>query len=106
MARHATFVIGGAAEQLRDHALQSFGEHCPYLGLLISGESINDTVDGFRSVIGVPMYSALILSLIHISEPTRPLYISYAVFCLKKKKNNKTNNTTIAKTRHINVSDL
>ena len=23
-----------------------------------------------------------ILSLIHISEPTRPLYISYAVFCL------------------------
>ena len=28
-----------------------------------------------------PMY----LSLIHISEPTRPLYISYAVFCLKKK---------------------
>ena len=25
------------------------------------------------------------LSLIHISEPTRPLSISYAVFCLKKK---------------------
>eukprot|EP00831_Metopus_contortus_P029046 TRINITY_DN23976_c0_g1_i1.p1 TRINITY_DN23976_c0_g1~~TRINITY_DN23976_c0_g1_i1.p1 ORF type:complete len:197 (-),score=39.09 TRINITY_DN23976_c0_g1_i1:50-640(-) len=33
------------------------------------------------------------LSLIHISEPTRPLYISYAVFCLKKKKN--TNNQTV-----------
>eukprot|EP00658_Telonema_sp_P-2_P030680 TRINITY_DN2312_c0_g1_i5.p1 TRINITY_DN2312_c0_g1~~TRINITY_DN2312_c0_g1_i5.p1 ORF type:complete len:552 (-),score=108.50 TRINITY_DN2312_c0_g1_i5:21-1676(-) len=31
-------------------------------------------------------YSALILSLIHISEPTRLLSISYAVFCLKKKK--------------------
>ena len=30
--------------------------------------------------------TALDLSLIHISEPTRPLYISYAVFCLKKKK--------------------
>ena len=29
---------------------------------------------------------SLDLSLIHISEPTRPLYISYAVFCLKKKK--------------------
>ncbi len=27
-----------------------------------------------------------ILFLINISEPTRPLYISYAVFCLKKKK--------------------
>src|SRR5678815_1225902 len=30
--------------------------------------------------------SALYLSLIHISEPTRLLSISYAVFCLKKKK--------------------
>ncbi len=29
------------------------------------------------------------LSLIHISEPTRLLSISYAVFCLKKKKTNK-----------------
>ena len=29
----------------------------------------------------------LMLSLIHISEPTRLLSISYAVFCLKKKKN-------------------
>ena len=28
------------------------------------------------------------LSLIHISEPTRLLSISYAVFCLKKKKSN------------------
>eukprot|EP00826_Nyctotherus_ovalis_P028809 TRINITY_DN22713_c0_g1_i1.p1 TRINITY_DN22713_c0_g1~~TRINITY_DN22713_c0_g1_i1.p1 ORF type:complete len:161 (-),score=44.12 TRINITY_DN22713_c0_g1_i1:7-489(-) len=35
-----------------------------------------------HSFVGHPMY----LSLIHISEPTRPLYISYAVFCLKKKK--------------------
>eukprot|EP00658_Telonema_sp_P-2_P075940 TRINITY_DN65804_c0_g1_i1.p1 TRINITY_DN65804_c0_g1~~TRINITY_DN65804_c0_g1_i1.p1 ORF type:complete len:103 (-),score=11.04 TRINITY_DN65804_c0_g1_i1:7-315(-) len=30
--------------------------------------------------------SGRILSLIHISEPTRLLSISYAVFCLKKKK--------------------
>ena len=28
---------------------------------------------------------AIMLSLIHISEPTRPRLISYAVFCLKKK---------------------
>ena len=28
----------------------------------------------------------LFLSLIHISEPTRRYAISYAVFCLKKKK--------------------
>eukprot|EP00658_Telonema_sp_P-2_P043576 TRINITY_DN31501_c0_g1_i1.p1 TRINITY_DN31501_c0_g1~~TRINITY_DN31501_c0_g1_i1.p1 ORF type:complete len:125 (-),score=30.04 TRINITY_DN31501_c0_g1_i1:12-386(-) len=31
------------------------------------------------------------LSLIHISEPTRLLSISYAVFCLKKKKKDKAN---------------
>eukprot|EP00658_Telonema_sp_P-2_P011369 TRINITY_DN14321_c0_g2_i1.p2 TRINITY_DN14321_c0_g2~~TRINITY_DN14321_c0_g2_i1.p2 ORF type:complete len:118 (+),score=35.05 TRINITY_DN14321_c0_g2_i1:474-827(+) len=30
--------------------------------------------------------SVFFLSLIHISEPTRLLSISYAVFCLKKKK--------------------
>ena len=36
----------------------------------------------------VPMgQAAPLLSLIHISEPTRPRLISYAVFCLKKKKN-------------------
>ena len=29
---------------------------------------------------------AVMLSLIHISEPTRLLSNSYAVFCLKKKK--------------------
>mgnify|MGYP002684345294 CR=1 FL=1 len=35
------------------------------------------------------------LSLIHISEPTRLLSVSYAVFCLKKKtKTNKTYNNT------------
>ena len=31
-------------------------------------------------------YKFLYLSLIHISEPTRQAEISYAVFCLKKKK--------------------
>ena len=33
------------------------------------------------------MLNLLQLSLIHISEPTRLGMISYAVFCLKKKKN-------------------
>ena len=31
-----------------------------------------------------------VLSLIHISEPTRQAEISYAVFCLKKKKQKTT----------------
>ena len=34
------------------------------------------------------VYYILTLSLIHISEPTRRTPISYAVFCLKKKKQN------------------
>src|SRR5665809_76827 len=36
-----------------------------------------------------PCPAFLILSLIHISEPTRLRRISYAVFCLKKKKTQK-----------------
>ena len=36
-----------------------------------------------------PQYGLYTLSLIHISEPTRLGMISYAVFCLKKKKNKK-----------------
>jgi len=37
----------------------------------------------------------LILSLIHISEPTRLGMISYAVFCLKKKNNNHMANNMV-----------
>ena len=45
----------------------------------------------------------LMLSLIHISEPTRLGMISYAVFCLKKKKQKENNNSTqIERTTHIN----
>ena len=35
------------------------------------------------------------LSLIHISEPTRQAEISYAVFCLKKKKKKEKNKKTV-----------
>ena len=38
------------------------------------------------TALAVPIF---LLSLIHISEPTRRTPISYAVFCLKKKKNTK-----------------
>ena len=38
----------------------------------------------------VPLQHAEGLSLIHISEPTRLGMISYAVFCLKKKKKKRT----------------
>ena len=49
----------------------------------------------FRTCVFLPCatslvsYSLIFLSLIHISEPTRRTPISYAVFCLKKKKQKK-----------------
>ena len=40
----------------------------------------------YRRVPKLKHFPLVNLSLIHISEPTRLLSISYAVFCLKKKK--------------------
>ena len=48
---------------------------------------------GWKKCGGHPGSRGYELSLIHISEPTRLLSTSYAVFCLKTKKNN-TNKTT------------
>src|SRR5660397_117174 len=42
------------------------------------------------------------LSLIHISEPTRLRRISYAVFCLKKKKNKKLTNQRFSTEYRLN----
>ena len=42
-------------------------------------------IKGFQAL-AEEFEAAYMLSLIHISEPTRLLSISYAVFCLKKKK--------------------
>src|SRR5674476_147839 len=46
---------------------------------------LNDPYDCNRYIFDFNK-TPLILSLIHISEPTRQAEISYAVFCLKKKK--------------------
>ena len=43
------------------------------------------------------LYKPNILSLIHISEPTRQEAISYAVFCLKKKKNRRPTDELLQK---------
>ena len=49
----------------------------------------------------------VMLSLIHISEPTRRTPISYAVFCLKKKKNKQTVYCNkILNVRHIRPKDI
>ena len=52
------------------------------------------TVELCDSIFGIAPNQAVVheLSLIHISEPTRLGMISYAVFCLKKKKKKKNDN--------------
>src|SRR5450756_367425 len=59
--------------------------------LALVGEGVADhQPDAETEVTGPPASVGYDLSLIHISEPTRLGMISYAVFCLKKKKK-KTN---------------
>ena len=58
----------------------------PFLELsqLAAYQCYDDDIPGAGLITGIGRVSGL--SLIHISEPTRPERISYAVFCLKKKK--------------------
>ena len=53
-------------------------------GLLV--REVVGNVFGLASALGGMRRKVWALSLIHISEPTRLGMISYAVFCLKKKK--------------------
>ena len=55
-----------------------------WLGFMDSGKSAKRAAPVPAGTAFPPAAGAL--SLIHISEPTRLLSISYAVFCLKKKK--------------------
>src|SRR5665648_1207264 len=64
--------------------------HASPLGRL-SGWRRKTSWRGLKHVRGRKL-NELALSLIHISEPTRLGMISYAVFCLKKKKKQKQKN--------------
>ena len=69
------------------------------VGISFSKSSIAAFAEEGISEIGIYVYmdgSLIYLSLIHISEPTRQAEISYAVFCLKKKKK---------KQSHIHISE-
>src|SRR5674536_371965 len=94
--KQTTFVYGPEIyEKLvsRDHLLYKINEsmdftfineECCNLYSENMGRPVTNTPEiMFRSAIIQSLYD---LSLIHISEPTRLLSISYAVFCLKKKK--------------------
>src|SRR5450759_5830907 len=57
------------------------------------GAPFGSRSDGRSAQAHLTLRMAVLLSLIHISEPTRLGMISYAVFCLKKKKTKERNHT-------------
>ena len=59
-------------------ASEIISERCKAILRLLETKLVTNTIN--------QVLKNLDLSLIHISEPTRHLRISYAVFCLKKKK--------------------
>ena len=68
----------------------------PNLELVLGGPARADGGDHRPALVALAHDDAgAVLSLIHISEPTRLRRISYAVFCLKKKKKNKNHHPTV-----------
>src|SRR5665647_303178 len=93
-------IIAGAGGAAHLPGMISAKTTLPVLGVPVESKALQG-VDSLLSIVqmpaGVPVgtlaigksgaiNAALLLSLIHISEPTRRTPISYAVFCLKKKK--------------------
>src|SRR5678816_1289758 len=72
--------------------VHTYPETHPDNGIATFRADIDVATCGVISPLKALNYLIESLSLIHISEPTRLLSISYAVFCLKK-KNNKTKKT-------------
>src|SRR5678816_1381793 len=85
MMRRVADLLGSELSSLWGGTFHSIGnrilrQHAPLLGYQRDFSILDreDSKDLLTACLG--------LSLIHISEPTRLLSISYAVFCLKKKK--------------------
>src|SRR5665809_6025 len=82
-------------QRLRDRPLGSWG---PYLPRPVLSKEMPRTAIAKAPPLGSEQ-PVINLSLIHISEPTRLRRISYAVFCLKKKKkNNRKLNVQLGRT--------
>ena len=93
-AHHIPIRIGVNGGSLEKDLLEKYGHPTPE-ALVESAFSHIRLLEKFGfDDICVSMKSSsvplMMLSLIHISEPTRQAEISYAVFCLKKKKTGKT----------------
>src|SRR5450756_2963864 len=75
---------GGAARTVGAGVLESDLDSCP--GVRQTHRPVQREDGAAGEAVESPAPTDLHLSLIHISEPTRLGMISYAVFCLKKKK--------------------
>src|SRR5678816_2190967 len=82
---YGSIVNGGLMSHVRRPSLRVSVRSTNRAGTTVMlGEDLRPE-DGEQVRDGARELAAWILSLIHISEPTRLLSISYAVFCLKKK---------------------
>ena len=76
-------MFGGSPSDDTNEAFFSY--LCQWFLLLKLQPSIGFIEAGFHDTKKAGPVTVRLLSLIHISEPTRQEAISYAVFCLKKK---------------------
>eukprot|EP00658_Telonema_sp_P-2_P085118 TRINITY_DN9632_c0_g1_i5.p1 TRINITY_DN9632_c0_g1~~TRINITY_DN9632_c0_g1_i5.p1 ORF type:complete len:220 (+),score=43.31 TRINITY_DN9632_c0_g1_i5:110-769(+) len=84
LARHETGYVETTKRYVGLRTLFHTCKSVKGLSLVADGWSLNQRAHLLCALVDDRMNN--ILSLIHISEPTRLLSISYAVFCLKKKK--------------------
>ena len=83
---------GGASKAIA-YGLKKLGLECKFVSRNLREEMLTydqltpEIMDEYKVIVNCTPVG---LSLIHISEPTRQAEISYAVFCLKKKKNTTT----------------
>src|SRR5450756_96132 len=73
---HKAYAESGMLSAAQDYDIG--GMQLPY--------TVEAAANAFFAMASISIGSGMLLSLIHISEPTRLGMISYAVFCLKKKK--------------------
>src|SRR5665647_3769955 len=84
-------IVSGTYDELEigkviDEVLPKLGQHKLAHSIVVKAMILN--------CLGFTDSRLYMLSLIHISEPTRRTPISYAVFCLKKKKKKKQRKKT------------
>ena len=76
-------LLAGIVEGLAELGIQS--EFAPINDIVSAGKKISGNAQTRKKGCILQHGTIIVLSLIHISEPTRLLSISYAVFCLKQK---------------------